>query len=359
MKTLNSFCGMCGAMGDFSIHKYCIRCGNRHDKSTEIKPYRHRDLTRSPANTFLDNANLGINRWWVWTLGTLLILIIWNLLGFIPTWITCNSLNFFTIESFYCDSYIIMGISHIPNFVAANSTFLIGLFGIYYVIKFIHKKAFKHLITFRKEIDYKRTMYSASLMGAILSILLILSLSSENPDLKFQSPKLAEYILFSLMVFALTPIQVLMEEVFFRGYVIHGIHLIIKNKSVNIIISSALFTVLHLANPEPYEYGFMPYISAIFIMAIFLSLITILDGGIEIAAGLHLMNNMWIFMIANTETSVLNSPSLFIIPIQKYALMPDIPVQVIIDFVLLVLLNKKYKWFSWRKMSLPFSLKNN
>ena len=49
-------------------------------------------------------------------------------------------------------------------------------------------------------------------------------------------------------------------------------------------------------------------------------------------------NNMWIFLVANTEVSVLNSPSLFIIPIQKYTLLPDVPVQIIMNIIVIVLL---------------------
>ena len=158
------------------------------------------------------------------------------------------------------------------------------------------------------------------------------------------------YLLFAIFVLMLTPIQASMEEVFFRGYLLQGIHLVFKNRLVSILMSSALFTFIHLANPEPYEYGIIPYITAIFIMGAFFSLITILDGGIEVATGLHMMNNMWIFLVANTEVSVLNSPSLFIIPIQKYALLPDIPVQIIMNIIVIALLNIKYNWFSWSKL---------
>ena len=85
-------------------------------------------------------------------------------------------------------------------------------------------------------------------------------------------------------------------------------------------------------------------------MGTFLSLVTIIDGGIEIATGLHIMNNVWIFLIANTDVSVLNSPSLFIIPIQKYAFLPDIPIQILLNLIVIALLNKKYKWFNWSKL---------
>ena len=275
---------------------------------------------------------------------------IWNLVGFVPTWVTCEALSYLSLESFYCEDYIIIGNSYTPNFIVANAGFVIGLIGIYYVTKILHKKQFTRLFTARRYIDYKRVLFSASIVGSILTVLLILELLLSDSGIKFQSPSVTEYLLFFLFVLMLTPIQAFMEEVFFRGYLLQGIHLVFRNRLAAILISSALFTSLHLSHPEPYEYGFMPYITAIFIMGTFLSLVTIIDGGIEIATGLHIMNNVWIFLIANTDVSVLNSPSLFIIPIQKYAFLPDIPIQILLNLIVIALLNKKYKWFNWSKL---------
>lgn len=348
MTSHNPFCSECGTAVNLAIHNYCDHCGHEIAIREHLLDSDHRNP--SPNLVFLGNAKLGINKWWVWIISVFSILIIWNLLGFIPNWLTCKSLTILAIETLRCEDYTIIGISYTPNFIVANTSFIIGLVGIYYVIKVLHKKQFIHLFTARANIDYKRVFLSASIWGAILTLLLILDLSLFDSGIKFQSPEITEYLLFAIFVLMLTPIQASMEEVFFRGYLLQGIHLVFKNRLATILMSSALFTSIHLANPEPYEYGFIPYITAIFIMGTFLSLITILDGGIEIATGLHMMNNMWIFLVANTEVSVLNSPSLFIIPIQKYALLPDIPVQIIMNIIVIALLNKKYKWFSWSKL---------
>ena len=84
--------------------------------------------------------------------------------------------------------------------------------------------------------------------------------------------------------------------------------------------------------------------------ALFMTVIVLVDGGIELAIGYHALNNLWIGLIANTEVTALQTPSLLIVPIERYAMFPDVPVQLIVYIVFLVILNKKYKWFTWKTL---------
>ena len=168
-----------------------------------------------------------------------------------------------------------------------------------------------------------------------------------HTDMTFQAPNLGEYITFFLFAIVLTPFQAGVEEVFFRGYLFQGVSLITRNRFVLVTTSSLLFMAPHLLNPEPYEYGFGPYVSSMLIFGVFMSLLTLFDGGIELAVGYHAINNLWLALIANTEITPMPTPSLFVISMDRFAFFPDVIVQLISSTVLLAIFNWKYRWFSW------------
>ena len=171
-----------------------------------------------------------------------------------------------------------------------------------------------------------------------------------HTDMIFQAPNLGEYITFFLFAIVLTPFQAGVEEVFFRGYLFQGVSLITRNRFVLVTTSSLVFVALHLLNPEPYEYGFGPYVSSILIFGVFLSLLTLFDGGIELAIGYHTVNNLWVALIVNTEVTALSTPSLFLIPMERFVFFPDIIMQLVSCIALFAIFNWKYGWFSWTKL---------
>lgn len=64
-------------------------------------------------------------------------------------------------------------------------------------------------------------------------------------------------------------------------------------------------------------------------MGFFFALITLLDGGLELAVGYHAMNNSFLGVSANTEGSVIVTPSLFTIHRTGYELFPHVFVYVL------------------------------
>ena len=206
------------------------------------------------------------------------------------------------------------------------------------------------MVTGRKTFDYNRVVYAIWVGFLLHSALLILDVLFIYTEITFRSPSFSEYITFFLFAIVLTTYQAGFEEIFFRGYLLQGLSLIARNRVVITIVSSVLFVLPHLANPEPFEYGFAPYATSLFMFALFMTVIVLVDGGIELAIGYHALNNLWIGLIANTEVTALQTPSLLIVPIERYAMFPDVPVHLIVYIVFLVILNKKYKWFTWKTL---------
>ena len=302
------------------------------------------------SELFLSNARRGLNRWPRWLLGILLVLFMWQAVGAIPFFTVCEYLQNIEITQFQCDGTQITGDSVLLDYLLSNYMFIIGIIGVWIAVRILHKKTLTQVVTGRKTFDYNRVVYAIWVGFLLHSALLILDVLFIHTEITFRSPSFSEYITFFLFAVVLTTYQAGFEEIFFRGYLLQGLSLIARNRVVITIVSSVLFVLPHLANPEPFEYGFAPYATSLFMFALFMTVIVLVDGGIELAIGYHALNNLWIGLIANTEVTALQTPSLLIVPIERYAMFPDVPVHLIIYIVFLVILNKKYQWFTWKTM---------
>ena len=302
------------------------------------------------SELFLSNARRGLNHWPRWLLGILLVLFMWQAVGAIPFFTVCEYLQNIEITQFQCDGTQITGDSVLLDYLLSNYMFIIGIIGVWIAVRVLHKKTLTQVVTGRKTFDYNRVVYAIWVGFLLHSALLILDVLFIHTEITFRSPSFSEYITFFLFAVVLTTYQAGFEEIFFRGYLLQGLSLIARNRVVITIVSSVLFVLPHLANPEPFEYGFAPYATSLFMFALFMTVIVLVDGGIELAIGYHALNNLWIGLIANTEVTALQTPSLLIVPIERYAMFPDVPVQLIVYIVLLVILNKKYKWFTWKTL---------
>ena len=274
----------------------------------------------------------------------------WQAVGAIPFFTVCEYLQNIEITQFQCDGTQITGDSVLLDYLLSNYMFIIGIIGVWIAVRVLHKKTLTQVVTGRKTFDYNRVVYAIWVGFLLHSALLILDVLFIHTEITFRSPSFSEYITFFLFAVVLTTYQAGFEEIFFRGYLLQGLSLIARNRVVITIVSSVLFVLPHLANPEPFEYGFAPYATSLFMFALFMTVIVLVDGGIELAIGYHALNNLWIGLIANTEVTALQTPSLLIVPIERYAMFPDVPVQLIVYIVFLVILNKKYKWFTWKTL---------
>ena len=280
----------------------------------------------------------------------MLVLFMWQAVGAIPFFTVCEYLQNIEITQFQCDGTQITGDSVLLDYLLSNYMFIIGIIGVWIAVRVLHKKTLTQVVTGRKTFDYNRVVYAIWVGFLLHSALLILDVLFIHTEITFRSPSFSEYITFFLFAVVLTTYQAGFEEIFFRGYLLQGLSLIARNRVVITIVSSVLFVLPHLANPEPFEYGFAPYATSLFMFALFMTVIVLVDGGIELAIGYHALNNLWIGLIANTEVTALQTPSLLIVPIERYAMFPDVPVQLIVYIVFLVILNKKYQWFTWKTM---------
>ncbi|MEO6190427.1 MAG: CPBP family intramembrane glutamic endopeptidase [Saprospiraceae bacterium] len=129
-----------------------------------------------------------------------------------------------------------------------------------------------------------------------------------NYIVNFDHSHFLKLLLISLSLF---PIQTLAEEIFFRSYILQGLSNIFRRALFPVLISSILFMLLHLANPENEKFGYGLMIMYYLVSGIFLAVITTLDEGIEQSFGIHTATNIYGAVIVGYEGSALETDSLF------------------------------------------------
>jgi membrane protease YdiL (CAAX protease family) len=119
------------------------------------------------------------------------------------------------------------------------------------------------------------------------------------------------YALFAIL---LIPIQTSAEELFFRGYLMQWMGLKTRNIIFLPVFTGLIFMALHFGNPEMVvASGSLVLAASYFAIGAFAAIITLLDGGLELALGLHAANNIYTALVANYTISALPSSSIFVI----------------------------------------------
>jgi hypothetical protein len=96
---------------------------------------------------------------------------------------------------------------------------------------------------------------------------------------------------------------------FFRGYLVQAGSLISRNWIFLAIWSGVLFAIPHFLNPEVASNTWVMMMSY-FVLGAFLAWISLKDGTIELAIGVHAANNLMAGLLVTFPESVLPSPAI-------------------------------------------------
>ncbi len=128
-----------------------------------------------------------------------------------------------------------------------------------------------------------------------------------------------------------------------------GIGLMAKNRWLPLVITSVLFGVMHLGNPEVGKlgYGVMVYYIG---TGFFLGVITLMDDGLELALGFHAANNLIIALLVTTDWASFQTNSIYRDISEPTMDWWDILIPVVVIFpILLLIFAKKYRWTNWKE----------
>ncbi|EDP96374.1 CPBP family glutamic-type intramembrane protease [Kordia algicida OT-1] len=371
---------------------------------------------------FIQQAYKGRYEFWRYILGTFITFFTWQFLGSIPLLLVLmikvfqkandDDLSVYELLSTDSNTQTIGGMvellgSNLFLFLMIVS-FAFGLAGILFSNKVLHKLSFTALTTSRKEIDWKRIFVGLSLVVifnlAIFGIGYYLA-----PEGLIWNFKLEPFVTLLFISLLFLPFQTSFEEYLFRGYLMQGIGVNLKeNKWIPILVivsaiapvtyivlyanfklemytnlgytgllmlllvflidsltktnqtylrrkwipllfTSVIFGVMHAANPEVEKLGYISmvyYIGTGFILGI----MTLMDEGMELALGFHAGNNILTALLISTDWSALQTDAVFIDTSEPSAGFFDIFFPVFIIYpIMLLILAKIYKWKNWKE----------
>lgn len=296
---------------------------------------------------YIEQGYKGLHEAWRYLLGLLVVFIGWQIVGAIPLTaiIVIKSLNTGNMPTSISEMSELLG-SNMFLFLMLLS-FLVGFLALFVTVKFIHGQNMKSLTTVRPKIDWKRISF-AFLLWAFVSIVFILLDVYFSPDDYVLNFDLVPFLILLLIAVLLIPVQTSFEEYFMRGYLMQGIGIFAKNRWVPLLVTSALFGILHLFNPEVDKLG---YGIMVFYMGtgLFLGILTLMDDGLELAIGFHAANNLTAAVLVTADWTAFQTNSIYR-DVSDPALGWDVFIPVLVIYpILLLIFNKKYGWKNWKE----------
>ena len=308
---------------------------------------------------YIEQAQKNSIEWWRYLIGTLIIFIFWQIKGGMP-------FLFAIIDKLGIEGLVTLNEENMHS-VLANlnatffylfSSFVIALAGLFFVVKVLHRQSLTNLTTSRSKIDWKRVGFAFLLWGIISTSMMGIDIyfSPDNYVFKFE---LNSFLILAALAIFLVPIQTSFEEYLFRGYLMQGIGNIFKNKWVPLIVTSVVFGLLHILNPEVEKLG---YIIMIYYIGtgLFLGILTLMDEGMELALGFHAANNLFIALLVTADWTAFQTESIYIATsdptyigwnefLENPWIFSEIAISVFVIFpILLFIFSKKYNWSNWK-----------
>jgi uncharacterized protein len=291
-----------------------------------------------------------LHDWWRYLIGLVLVIIA-VILGQIPFTIAVMLKAFKNGEGLQgLDETKMMSLLE-PNlnlFLMLMS-FAVGLVALLLVVKYLHKQTITQLTTTREKIDWKRFWIIFLIWGTVSSGFVLLDYYMSPDDYVFNF-KLVPFLILCVIAVIFVPLQTSFEEYLFRGYLMQGIGVLVKNKWLPLIITSLIFGLLHIANPEVDKLG--PVIMIYYIgTGLFLGILTLMDEGMELSLGFHAANNLFTALLVTADWTAFQTHSVLkdMSDPSEMAL-TEIFVPVFVVFpILLFILSKIYKWKNWKE----------
>ena len=255
-------------------------------------------------------------RLWRWILGTIFIVTTWQVLGLLLTFLLASIFDLNVELLFSTADEDLAAIRALPAWSSAATvliSFLPLLAATLLAYRIFLKKNIKSLFTNKEKYSYKRTWIGfaslALISGAFGAIDLILNWDSYT--FSFKASAFLPYLLIAL---ALLPMQTTAEELFFRGWIQRWLDNGKKKQWSISILSGAIFSLPHLANPEVAGNEILFPIISYGATGFMLAWVTYRDKSLELAIGAHFANNLLAALLVSSQDSALPSVSLLTVP---------------------------------------------
>jgi len=288
---------------------------------------------------FIQQAYKGKNDWWRYVI-TIAIVMSPFILNFVMYLVVPE-----LFEQLYKDMENFQGNKNL--FLLENLfPFVVLLVFLFLFVKFLHQRSVTSLVTSRSKIDWKRVFYAFGLWFFISIVFLAIGIYMDSDSLIWNF-KPIPFLFLVLISLVFLPLQTSLEELLFRGYLMQGLGVLVKNRWVPLLITSVLFGLLHSLNPEVEKLGYGIMVFYIGTGLLF-GITTLVDEGTELALGMHAANNIMAAIFVTANWTAFQTDALYIDTSEpSLGWETYFPVFVLYPIVLLIL-SKKYGWKNWQ-----------
>ena len=297
-----------------------------------------------PSNMFIQNALPQKPNLWKYIIGLIVVVFFWQGLGSIPLIIAMVSktTDLSSLNATPAGLADLLGANLFLSVML--SSFILGLIGLFLYVKFVHKQSIRSLTTSREKIDWGRIFFSFFVTILFIGGFLYAGVMMEPDSYQWNFNREA-FIILAAIVLLMLPLQTSFEEYFFRGYLLQGLGVATNSRFWSLVITSSLFGLMHIFNPEIQKIGYavlIVYIGLGFLMGI----MTLMDEGLELALGFHAANNMTIALMVTTDWSALQTDALYVSSAE-----PELGGMLLflggMFVVLLGIFALRYRWKNW------------
>jgi membrane protease YdiL (CAAX protease family) len=263
----------------------------------------------------LESAFKGKNSFWRYIVMFVLVLIASNTIGALPLIIalvmkSASNPDVFSQLSANPNDYSVLGLDPNMGIIIMLFPFVAGLVAFILLVKPLNWRTLKVTINGTGKIRWNRFFVSAFIWLALSALYLFLYLKLDPSNFTLNN-KTISLVILAIISMLLIPFQAAFEEVLFRGYLMQGFAVTLRNRWFPLIMTSVLFGLMHAFNPEVKEYGFLTMMPQYILFGLIFGVITILDDGIEAAMGAHTANNIFLCIMVTNESSALQTPALY------------------------------------------------
>lgn len=228
--------------------------------------------------------------------------------------------------------------------------FLTALVAFALLIKPLNDRSFMQTINGGKPFRWNRFLIAA-LLWLIVSCIYLFGYLKLDPENFAKNPDISKLPVLIIVTVLFIPFQAGLEEVLFRGYLMQGFSLIVRNRFFPLIMTSLFFGLLHSFNPEVKEFGFLTMIPQYVLFGLIFGIVAIMDNGIEASIGAHTANNAFLCIMVTNKSSALQTPAVF----EQNTIYPwtEFIAMILIGICIILALKMIFKWGSLSELFKP------
>jgi len=298
-------------------------------------------------NRFLEVAGEGKNEWWRYLLGSFIVF-----LGYFFGSIPFAVLAAWGTQQGYIENgdpdvgrkVMDPSVMHLPPYVILLlqiGIFVFAMLALWAVVRFLHQRKFLSIVTSRSRLHVRRIGFAFITYIGLMTALLTIQMNADPTN--YETIFRLEPFLVTLAIgLFLLPVQTWWEEFFFRGYLLQGLGLAMRNPLGPLLITSLVFGLMHMSNTEAQTYGMALMLPQYILPGLMLGLLTVLDEGQELAMGAHWANNLFLICVVTNSKFSIQAPAIY--ASRKFDPITELWTSAVLWLIFLGIMWATYKW---------------